>query len=100
MRTIKKIWNVVKRFTVSTVKSFCRKVWQFVTDMWRHWAAAAVLVLASYGLTALLSEIPFYFSVPMWIEGPLVIPVIAVLLIGLLVKVMEHNNSNQLEVAI
>lgn len=78
-----------KTFVTEVAKATVRKIEWFVKGVYNHAEAIAVLTLASIGLNLMLGEMPFIFMLPMWIEGPLVIPVLSVVLIGLLVKFME-----------
>lgn len=83
--------------TKEEIFSFLNEMWvaarnrvvRFIKDLYEHTEAIGILVLASLGLNALLGEIPFYFTLPLWIEAPMVIPVLAVIGIAMLVRSSE-----------
>ncbi len=66
--------------------AFRDKVTALVRSFYQHTEAIVVMLLASLGLNALLGELPFYMLLPLWIEAPMVIPVLSVIGIGLLVR--------------
>jgi hypothetical protein len=82
-------FGLVNRFLDGMSEGFVNKVEQVAVGTWKHLFGIAILTFASYGVTALLTELPFYITLPFWIEAPMVIPVIAVIFIGLLVKGTE-----------
>jgi hypothetical protein len=61
------------------------KIVNFLKNIYHHAEAITVMILASLGLNSLLGEVPFYFTLPMWVEPQMVIPVASVIGIGLLV---------------
>lgn len=82
-------------------KSFIHEMWtgfrnavvNFVRDVYQHTEAVIILILSSLGLNALLGELPFYMSLPMWIEATMVIPIASVLIIsGLLWSATTRAN--------
>jgi len=82
MKYLKKAKDFVIRVVVLSTK----KVIDFVKGCFRHAEAITILVLSSLGVNALLSEIPFYLTLPMWVEITMVIPVISVILIMILTR--------------
>lgn len=82
----------IGKFCKEIVHAAGRKILWFVKGTYEHAEAIAVLTLASIGLNLMLGEMPFIFTLPMWIEAPLVIPVLSVVVIGLLVKFMEWRS--------
>lgn len=82
----------VKDFTSTTVVTAAVKVKDFVIGLYNHLESVAVLSLASMGLSTLLSEIPFLVALPAFVEGPMVIPVLAVMAILALMKLAEYRN--------
>jgi len=72
-------------FIEDVVKATKNTIVNFFKGIWHHWESVSILILASFGLDALLGEIPFWFSMPMWIEASMVTPVIATMLILFLV---------------
>ena len=83
------MFRKIKDFVKGVAKAAYHKVKNFFVGVWRHAEAVAILTLAAFGLNVLLGEIPFVFALPMWIEAPLVIPVLAVTIISLIVKFAE-----------
>lgn len=67
------------------------KIISFVTGFYQHAESIAVLTLSSFGLSALLGELPFWVALPWWIEGPMVIPVLSVIIIWALVTIGEKR---------
>lgn len=90
---LKKIFNFVYEATVVVVK----KVKDFFKSVCRHIETITILVLATFGLSNLLGELPFYISLPVWVELPLVAPVVAVLLIKILLKINEERLQRLVE---
>ena len=70
---------------------------EFINGCWQYAETITILTLSSIGLTSLLSEIPFYYTIPMWIESPMVIPVVSVLCILALVKIAERRGNKKEE---
>ena len=86
---MRKFLSSAKKFVKEVISTAYNKVKNFAVGMWHHAEGVTLLVLASFGLTALLSELPFLMSLPLWIEGPLVIPAIAVLIVLIVLKFGE-----------
>lgn len=85
IRRIKHIVRVVKE-----------KVTDFVVGTFRHAETVGILSLSAVGLNALAGELPFLYALPMWIELPLVIPVLSVMTIVALVRIAEYRSSNRM----
>jgi len=82
-------------FTKRAFRAAKRKVVNFIKGTVRHAETVAVLSLSAVGLNALAGEVPFLYSLPMWIEGTMVIPVLSVLVIIGLVKSAEYRALNR-----
>lgn len=67
----------------------------FIERCVKHTEAIAILTLSAVGLNVLLGELPFYWTLPMWIEAPMVIPVLSVLAISGMVKLMQFRVLNR-----
>lgn len=91
--------NAVKEFCLEALSVAVAKITGFVSGVYKHIETISVLVLASLGLNALLSEIPFFWTLPLWIESPMVIPVLAVLGVFLLVKLGERRAIKRMVIA-
>lgn len=87
----KKNWDNIKKQAEELVKVVIKEakgIWKDVID---NWEAATILSLATIGLTFLIGELPNFTWVPAFIEAPMVIPVISVLIIMLLVVLLENK---------
>lgn len=84
-----------KQFIIDVAEATKKHVVDFAKGMWQHLESVAILTLSSLGLAQLLAEIPFYVTLPFWVETPLVIPVAAVFMILGLVKLAEHRANKR-----
>jgi|688.fasta_scaffold18147_6 hypothetical protein len=75
----------VKTFAQQALHTAKNKLLEFCTGVYQNAESISVLVLSSLGLSALIGELPFWLTLPWWIEAPLVVPVLSVLTIYLLV---------------
>lgn len=85
-----------KEFSKRVLRAAFNRVKSFIISCYTHSEAVVILTLAALGLNALMSEIPFAFSVPLWIEAPLIIPVASVLTISLILKSSEFRANRRL----
>lgn len=83
---VKKTFNVMK----NDVKNFFKKFYQNAETV-------AVLTFASLGASAVIGELPFLVTLPMWIETPMIVPVISVMLIAGLIKLGELRYTKRLD---
>lgn len=74
-------WERFKKFTKDVIKTVKTKVVEFFKGMYHNAESISVLVLSSFGLSALIGELPFWLTLPWWVEAPLVIPVVSVAII-------------------
>lgn len=86
----------IAKFCVQAFAAAKNTVKNFFIGCYRHTETIAILVLASLGANALIGELPFLMTLPMWIESPMVIPVLAVLAISLLVKSAEWRAQRRM----
>lgn len=89
MKLIKKAAKFIKNVAIAAKN----KVVKFFKGLYHNWQATVLLVLATLGVNSQLSQLPFLFALPLWIEATMVIPVASVLCVWLLVKVMEITNE-------
>ena len=94
MNVITKAWSFTKR----TAKRIKDRAVSFVRGLYDHAEATGILVLGSIGLSSLLAEVPFYLTLPMWVEAAMVVPVISVAIIAALVWSAEHRATKRLAV--
>lgn len=96
--------HIEENIYIRTTKNFVHeatdyavdKIIQFAKGVWEHLEGITLLILSSFGLNALLSELPFIFTLPLWIEGAWVIPIIAIILVSLLCKLAEWRRIRRL----
>lgn len=92
------MWEKLKKaadFVRDVVVVAKDRVVNFVKGFARHFESVGILTLSSLGLATLLAEIPFYVTLPMWIEAPMVIPALSILIIIGLVKLAEYRASRR-----
>ncbi len=92
-------WQRIKNFVKTVVVAAKNKVVKFVKDVYHHWPMATVMVLASIGLSNMLGQLPFWITLPMWVEAALVIPVLSCLIVLALSKVAEWQAQRRLVTA-
>lgn len=92
---MRKLLSRAKKFFVDIARDVGAKLKGFVKGLYEHAEATVVLVLASYGATALLSEIPFYVALPVWVEITMLIPAIGatVVLCLVLLSMWRHQDA-------
>lgn len=99
---LKKIRSAITKswsFTKDVCRGAARKVKSFVRGMYDHAEATTILILSSLGVTAILSEIPFYWALPIWIEAPMVIPILSVAIISVMVWNANRRTSARMAMA-
>ena len=84
---IRRILNFLKNMCLSAF----RTTKNIVIDMFNNAEAVILLSAASIGFTAILTEIPFHITVPMWIDAPMVLPFMSVLIVLTIVTIMEKR---------
>lgn len=75
--------NKYREKALAVITHIQKKLYNFLVGLFNHAEALAILLAASVGLNVLLSELPFLFALPMWIEGMLIIPFLAA--VGILI---------------
>lgn len=85
----------IKRFVTTAVRTAVTKVKNFIKGVYQHAETITVLVLATFGVNALIGELPFLFMLPMWVEATMVIPVLSVLIVSLLIKLGEWRATRR-----
>lgn len=79
----------IAAFVVKVCKIAGIKIKNFVIGFWQNLETIIVITLSAIGLTALLSQLPFIWTLPLWIEATMVIPVISVIIISILLRIGE-----------
>lgn len=76
-------------FITDVAKYAYRNVRNFVVGTFKHAESIAILTTSALGINALVGEAPFVYAMPMWIEAPMVIPVMSVIAVLLLLRSAE-----------
>lgn len=84
MKFIRKVVHL----TVQKVKSLARSFKD-------HTEAITILSLSAVGANVMLGEVPFMWTTPMWLEAPMLIPVVSILLVSLLVRNAERRSTKR-----
>lgn len=87
----------VANFFTTVVEFAYKRVKGFFVSIYQNFESIIVLTLSAIGLTALLSELPFIWTLPMWIEATMVIPVCAVIIITVLMKIGEWRAARRVK---
>ena len=91
--------RTTRRFVTKVVKVAAKDLKDYAVGFYTHLESVGILVLASLGLNQLLGEVPFFLALPAFIEAPLVIPVLAVLLISALIWSSTFRHDRRLAVS-
>lgn len=86
----------VKKFAKEAATAAKNKVINFFKGFYQNVESVGVLTLSAFGLSALLGELPFWVTLPWWIEGAMVIPVLSVLVIVALVTIGEKRAKRRM----
>lgn len=109
--TMEAVINMMKLPEASSrldkIKKFCKDVYvsaknaviSFFKGVYHHAESITILTLSSFGLSALLGEVPFWVALPWWIEAAMVIPLISVGIITLLILNGERRAKNRIAYA-
>jgi hypothetical protein len=92
----KKVLPRTRKFVKTVVVVAANKVKRFFVGLYQHFESVVLLLLASYGVNALLSLLPFMITLPLWIEFAMVIPFIAVCIVLILTKVAEWRGTRRM----
>lgn len=95
----KSIFSRMAKFVKTVVVVATRRVVRFFVGCWQHAESIVLLLLASYGINALLSLLPFMITLPLWVEFTMVIPFIAVCIVLLLTKSAEWRATRRMRKA-
>jgi len=86
----------VKKFVKEATTAAKNKVINFFKGFYQNVESVGVLTLSAFGLSALFGELPFWVTLPWWIEGAMVIPVLSVLVIVVLVTIGEKRAKRRM----
>jgi hypothetical protein len=93
--TIQEILHKIKNFSLEVIVTIKNEAIKFAKGCYEHIESIGLLTLSSIGATMLLAEIPFYVSLPLWIEAPMVAPVLGVLLVLGLARLAEYRANRR-----
>lgn len=86
----------VKSFTKDVVITAKNKIVNFAVGFYNHVESVGVLTLASLGAAAFIGEIPFWITLPWWVETAMVVPVLSVLLVVGLISLGEYRTKKRI----
>jgi len=89
MRFLKRISRFISKVIASTFKNIIKTVKDLIVNI----DSIALLTIAAIGMTKILSDLPFSYSLPLWIETPLVIPIISVFTIYILTQIITWRTA-------
>lgn len=92
-------WDRCKKFIKDVAVTVKTKTIEFFKGLYQHAESITILTLSSFGLSALIGELPFWLTLPWWVEAPLVIPVVAVMCVYGLVSNGERRAKKRLTYA-
>jgi len=72
------------RFLCNVIKHIFNSIIKSIKDIIGNFEAVSITLLAAVGATALLKQLPFYITLPLWIESTMVYPMIASFIVLLL----------------
>ena len=90
------LWGRLKKFVKEVAVTAKNKVFNFFKGFYENVETVGVLTLSAFGLSALIGELPFLLTLPWWIEGAMVIPVLSVMIIFLLVTIGEKRAKRRM----
>lgn len=78
MNFIKNVFTATWRTIKNTIRSILN-----------NFEPLIIMSASAVGVAAILQQVPFHYSVPLWMDAPLVLPFIAVLFIMSLVSIYQ-----------
>lgn len=87
----------VKETAIKVVKAVYTAIFDFIKGCITHWETVCVIILATLGLTALLSSWPWLMglALPAWIESELLLPVISTLIVWGLINTAQWRRKRR-----
>lgn len=67
------------------IKNIVKIIFNTIKDIISNIESVIILSFAAIGLTTILVELPFHYALPAFIDAPMVIPVLSVLIITSLI---------------
>lgn len=71
------------------------KVKDFIVGLWENIETVGILTLSAFGLSNLIGELPFIWSLPIWMESAMFAPVAAVVGIKLLLWLTKWRREHR-----
>ena len=91
MKFIKKVAKFIKDVAVAAKN----RVVSFVKGLYHHTEGIVIVLLATLGVNVIYSQAPFLYTLPLWVEATMVIPVLSVFTVFLLIKAMEWRDNRR-----
>lgn len=83
------MFKYIKKF----IGNIIAKIADFLKGLFNNAESVVVLSAAAIGTTAIIEQLPFYFTLPLWIESTAIIPVISVFAILSIISFMEFRHK-------
>ena len=84
------------KFIKKVFKTIVNTVIGFFKETVNNAEASIILIAASFGITALVSELPFMIALPMWVELTAVAPLISIALVMILIQIIKVRSTYEL----
>jgi hypothetical protein len=81
--------NFIKRI----LKAIWRTVKNAVIDLFSNIESVVILSASAIGVSAILQQLPFHYTLPAIIDAPMIIPIVSVLFILLLVSIYSWRTG-------
>lgn len=81
----RKLWNFCKKVVTTAIKTFK----EFVVEIVQNAEATVILCAASIGVSAVVARYAMVTSMPAFLDAPMVIPVLSVMVIIALTMSMQ-----------
>ena len=84
-----KFLNWIKRMFMSALNS----IKGMVIDLISNAEAAVILTFSAIGITTILSELPFHYALPAFVDAAMVLPIISIFIVLTLITIMSWRTS-------
>jgi hypothetical protein len=79
------MFTFIKKVFIAAI----RTIKNMVIDLLSNLESVIIMSAAAVGISAMLQQIPFHYTLPIWIDAPMFIPVLSVMFIMLLVSIYQ-----------
>lgn len=84
------------QFIKKLFKAVVKTITSWFKETVNNAEATVILITASLGLTAIISELPFIIALPLWMEATMVAPILSILTILFLIQIIKFRASHEL----